>query len=77
MTLQELKDNVARSKGYKDWKEVLLYPNASMLLIDVVAQKWALKKAKDFKIWCDHQVTEGRTTHKLYLDWQEATKNDL
>lgn len=29
------------------------------------------ERAKEFKIWCDHQEIAGRTTHKLFLDWKQ------
>ena len=75
MTLIELKEKIAKQKGYDNWEDVILfsgYRNA-MSMMDEIANKWALYKSKAFKIWCDHQVTAGRTTHKLFLDWQEST----
>ena len=74
VTLQELKDKIAKQKGYDDWNDVILfsgYRNA-MQMMDEIAIKWALYNSKAFKLWCDHQVIHGRTTHKLYVDWQES-----
>jgi len=40
ITLQSIKDEYAREKGYKNWKEVLLY-NEESLYLDEIALRYA------------------------------------
>jgi len=73
MNLQELKEKVAKQKGYNDWNDVESFGlRITVSIMETVAAKWALLNSKAFKIWCDNQVIAGRTTHKLFLDWQET-----
>ncbi|WP_214228634.1 hypothetical protein [Pedobacter sp. B4-66] len=75
MTIEELKESIAKQKGYDDWANVRNFGWRSVEdLMMIVASKWTLYNAKAFKIWCDNQVIAGRTTHKLFLDWQESIK---
>ena len=76
MTLDELKEKIAKQKGYDDWEDVILFSGFrnAMSMMDEIADKWALYKSKAFKIWCDNQIIAGRTTHKLFLDWQQSIK---
>lgn len=70
--LEYFRQEYVISKGYRNWNEVL---NSDPKLIDSImmeiADKWALVRAQEFKVWCDNQVISERTTHKLFLDWQK------
>ncbi len=86
-TLIDCKDNLAKEYGFASFSDLdkamdepehvnheLNNKEGWNGFLDQTSEAFSLCRAKDFKIWCDNQVTAGRTTHKLFLDWQEAVK---